>query len=270
MAGINAIQYAINETLYEIPQELLEAAFFDNSYFAQRNTHSIGACIRRDVIDARVNLDVNLVGGTQINVPIWGLQAVPYLDHAITVKIPKSLTQGRSITVPLSIIYGLQSSGISGQTALYQDFNEPATASAKVQDSFRKVPEVSTSNVHLIEDNVIMISEMFVIPANTWLRCMIENEEELGNIQPPYYQDYAMLVMYATKAYLYRKLKIRVDKGELHAGRDLGTFRDILDSYSDANENYREFLDKDWRKTAVFNDYHSRRRHINMITIKRP
>src|SRR5690606_23892579 len=106
MAAVNAIQYAINETLHEIPQELLEAAYFDKQYFDRRNTYSVGSAIRAQVIEPRVNVDINLVGGVQITVPIWGLETTPYLEHAIVVKIPKSLTQGRSIVVPLSIIYG--------------------------------------------------------------------------------------------------------------------------------------------------------------------
>jgi hypothetical protein len=76
-------------------------------------------------------------------------------------------------------------------------------------------------------------------------------------------------VNYAVKAYIYQRLRIPVDQGALVGGVELGAFKDTIESYADAVDNYTDFLETRWKKTAAWSDKLRKHRSIRMSVPKR-
>jgi hypothetical protein len=57
-----------------------------------------------------------------------------------------------------------------------------------------------------------------------------------------------------------------VDVGELQGGQVIGKIKEILDSYSDANELYDEFMINTMAKVLFMNDQESYGRHTKLLT----
>ena len=56
-----------------------------------------------------------------------------------------------------------------------------------------------------------------------------------------------------------------MDKGRLEGGAELGRFREVIDSYSDAEEQYQDYLLNTWQKVAFMNDRESYERFTKMM-----
>ena len=116
------------------------------------------------------------------------------------------------------------------------------------------IPQVSTANVRLIATNTILISDVVPRTGDLFLRCMLTGDAELTFITPPFYDLFAEFVVLATKAYIYRKLNISLDLGQLVAGQSLGRIREVVDSYSDAEQSYKDFRKEKLGKLLFLND----------------
>ena len=55
-----------------------------------------------------------------------------------------------------------------------------------------------------------------------------------------------------------------MDKAQLYGGQELGAIKDVVDGYSDAEEQYQEFLETTWKKVSFMNDTNSAIRLIRM------
>jgi hypothetical protein len=55
-----------------------------------------------------------------------------------------------------------------------------------------------------------------------------------------------------------------MDQGMLIMGKELGSFKQIVDSYSEAETMYQEYLVNQWAATAFLNDQVTTSRYIKM------
>ena len=125
-------------------------------------------------------VDCNIAGGEQILIkldevsPQW--VEPPY---SAVYNVSKKLTRGKSITTALSIGYGNMA---AAGNAYQAQFNTSAMMDAtnQVLQSHLSIPMVSTASVELIGDNVIYVRDSMSIPQTLWLRCVIENDENLN------------------------------------------------------------------------------------------
>ena len=257
---MNMIEKALMEVRNRIPREILEITFQKTDYMGRPLPISIDTLIREKVIDARVMVDCNIAGGEQILIkldevsPQW--VEPPY---SAVYNVSKSLTRGKSITTALSIGYGNMA---AAGNAYQAQFNTSAMMDAtnQVLQSHLSIPMVSTASVELIGDNVIYVRDSMSIPQTLWLRCVIENDENLNNMGIRYALDFAKLVELATKAYIFVNINIHLDVGQLHGGMNLGKIGDIVDSYADANELYDTFMEEQWRKQLLMSDHETNSR----------
>lgn len=256
---MNAIQKAISEVTYSIPGEILRAAFIDDEPFRTPIAANLEFAIRQKVLEERVLVDMNLAGGMLHMVPMDGI-APEYVDQFTAIfRIPKSLTQGRSISRVLAMAYGDQrayGNYLQSTTA----YNTVADALQGVLNSHVGIAMTETTNVSLIAENTVLLTDLLAVPTRTHLRCYLDNDPELTQMRPTAIPVFSEMVVLAVKAYIYNSLIIKIGSDMLVGGRDLGKFKEIVESYADANELYTTLLNGRWRKTNMFNDGLARRR----------
>lgn len=250
---MNPIQKALRHVQFHIPREVLMAAFVRREFGNRSLPISLETRIREEVIEPIVLPDCDLVGGTEVDVNLSTVNAelVDVSSHVL--RIPKELTQYRSITQVYSI--NLLAGAMNGTSVVgLNGYSDALGAGMGVMSAASTIPTVSNAHVKLIGENTILITYNSTIPRNISLRCRLANDEEMSQLRSTSYHRFAELVLLAVKTYIYTNLNIRIGDVELQGGMELGRFREYVDSCADAGELYQTYLDETWRKTAIFDD----------------
>lgn len=248
---MNAITYAISRIRLAIPVDVLNIALKENNYYTNNN-YSLDSQLMSNVIRPIVLTDANLVGGIEMVVNI-GQCNVNYLtNREFIIDVPKALTNGKSIITPKSLI----SNVIYSNTTPYTNGSLSPSLSAGINMANNIGTEniVQTSRLELIADNTILVADPSLHLYDAMLRCVIENSDNLENINPRSYPQFAELSILATKAWIYNHTIVSLDKGYIYAGAELSIVKDIIDSYSDAYSEYNEYLHLKWSKIAFMNN----------------
>lgn len=265
---MNAIQHAINEVKHRIPKAILHEIFIatmnreDN--WARRNAPivSVDHRIRSIVIEGRVIPHINLTTGQRTMVPLTGLVHDYQSDFTAVITIPKDRTQGRSISQVFSIVAGTPIGTVGGAVVTtYGQGNDMIDGLQAVKQSRSPIPLVEDANIHLIGDNKIHLTAPVRQSGYLYLDCLLENDRLLSRLAKPSWECFAKLVEYATKAYIFNEIIIPMDEAYIKGGSSLGRFREVVDGYSDANDNFEEQL-KIWRKVSILTDPQSFQNHI--------
>jgi len=266
---MNPISKALDEISFRIPRQVLTKVFMDPYQQYRDLPTDIKERIRFLVLQQRVLVDCNLAGGVEVRIPLDG---VPYdsTDQGYTMvfRIPKTLTDGRSIMSALDVTYGnMNNASMAGGYGGYSSArSSPALqVASQVMDAQLRTPYTGSARVQLIGENVVMVQDTSILPANLFLRCVIENEENLNNIQVRSYPIFSRLVELAVKSYIYNNYVIQLDIGELYGGVQVGRIKEIVDSYADAEQMYQEYLAEKWGKVAFMNDSESMRRFTSLL-----
>ncbi len=260
----NPVTNSLRRVKEEIPKEILEKTFMATRYApsipGSPSVISLDQCIREKIIDARVRVDCNLKSGQEHTIPLEGLTPRFVDSFNVIYSIPKTLTMGKSISTILSVGFG--------NPILLNGYNQQFTQASTGQQQLHSLlssaltpPVVSTANAHIIEENTVLVSDVISVPRNLFLRCWLENDYNFNNIKPGSYEAFADLVILATKAYIYNNSVVTMDKAYIYAGGELGRYAEIVNSFSEANENYKTALIK-WAKVAIMNDNIAMRRLV--------
>lgn len=256
---MNAITYAINNVRHMIPESVLQLAFspqaitgFGSRWRGNQDAISIDASIRDKVVEGRVNIDCNLVGGTMVAVDL-SHQPFDQFDMATRVfRIPYEATGGRRIVSVRTLNY-LTYHGMP--THNYGQSNQLLSAARDMYQAIASMPIVSTANCQIIGDNTVLVrDDVTHLSDQLGMTCMVENDQGMANLNPGIYPVYSKLVELATKAYIYVNTNVAMDQGVLNGGVPLGRIRETIDSYADANEMYQEYYAQNWAKASFTND----------------
>ena len=266
------LSYVLDQVSYEIPSEVLKETFASRRYDPSKGERyrdnklgvSLDSVIRKEVIDGRVAIDINLCSGVETIISLAGLPMEQIDLWNVVYRIPDKLTGSRNITAVYGVTFGQGYANQSGVNNLRQT-SQLMNAAAGVMQASAPIPNTQSPYVSLIGDNVILINDVQGINSNMWLRCMVTHEPNFANIKPPYYRKFAELVVLATKAAIYNKLVILLDEGQIKAGASIGRFREIVDGYADANQLYKEFLHDKWRVSATMNDTQKYRQILKTV-----
>lgn len=264
---MNAIMYAINEIKNSIPMEVLHDAMSIDEDAQLYHMSSLEDKILNKVFKKRVLLAANVIGGIETIIPINALSPT-FTEQMYTVyHIPPELTMGKEIVSALSLSY-MPTAGFMGVTGGFggnsMAFN-PNTPTGYQNTSTMNVTSriaasvstsgiVSSAHLELVSRNTVAVYAHYRALTNYGIRVVLENHENLSNIQPRSYQQLSKLGVLATKAYIYNKLIIPINSGQLAGGQDLGVFKSIVEGYSDSEEAYQLFLKEVWGKVAFMND----------------
>lgn len=261
---MNTIMNAIRHVRFSIPDRILSQAFLANRYYHNLSPRSVDSVIEQIVIDGRVRTDISTGTGVEFTIP---LSTVPYklIDNWNKVyMVPKELTQGRSITSVLSVGYGINN--LVSPTAMpVMGGSQPAGAANSLVNGVSAVNIASSAQAWLIGENIVAVRDLYNSSPYVYLRCWLDYDRELSNINPRSHHEFFRLVELATKAKIYNDLVLEQDMAYIHAGQELGVLRDLISSYNTANEEYLTFLTTDWRKVALMNDAEQHRRFLGHI-----
>jgi hypothetical protein len=262
---MNPITYACDQVKFRIPKRLLELAFVYQGKTWREAPINIDEAIRNQVIRPRVLIDCNLHGGTEMWV---GLEDVPYQrtdDYTSVYRIPKTKTQNRSIISVLNVTFTdpLRASSF-GISAGCENSTLMQGAQA-VMDAYGMIPITSTAKVQLIGENTVMVRDSMVLPPNIYVRCIVANDENLTHLQLRSFPYFVKLCELAVRSYIFNKLVIEVDIGEIQGGQVIGKIKDTLDSYGDSEQLYQEYMENTFQKVLFQNDQETYNRYLKMM-----
>ena len=274
---MNPITFALDRIInFGIPKPILNMTFLSRHMVDRYTLDTLESQIRAKVLDGRVLQDLNIVHGTQMTVPLGACERLDGDFYTAAYYIPKHLTAGKRITSVLEVTSAAgmittsananNSQGI--YTTTFTSFSKSGAlfgAMNQMSRSVEPVPVVSNALVYLVGENTVYIKDTVIIPATMHLRVMVDNDENLNHIQVPYYTVFHELIEEAVKAYIYNNLVLEQDNVFINSGGELNKFRDIVDSYSDAEQMYREKLEDSY-KSMLLNDSESSRRWYQSIS----
>lgn len=263
----NPITYAINRIKFAIPRAILEKTFIPAGRHRYKESRSIDSFIREFVIEGRVAQDIELLGSTFIQIPVRSNWISNQGNGEYLIRIPASATQGRSITRVTSVEIG--NGNIAGMST-YTSFNSSAmlNSARKVLDSVMPTPITGTPHVELLDNNVIYVTDIMFSGFNLFVNAYLGADENFNNLTKPAWMHFAKLCELACKAYIYNELYINMGQAMLSGGQELGNFKDVVDEYRDALEQYEEYFTARWRKVAIMADPKSKDRHLRSLVGK--
>lgn len=259
---MNPVSYAIQRIKREIPAAILKTTFTDKHAAGYAIVVSVDSKIREEVINNRVMVDCNLIGGAEVTIALRNCKHEQVQPSVHVYTIPKDLTQGRAIISALSVAFA--NGGIAGNMAPFGVANEMQNAIQQQMSAISSIPYVSDARCSVIGENVVMIEHPDMSLGNLYLRCIIENDSHMQHLNSKSWPNFAKLCVLACKAEIYNRNVIQVDKAYMVGGQELGAYKDTIDRYSDADELYGEFLLTTWSKTAILNDPQQRQRFIRI------
>lgn len=261
---MNALRKALDDIKFTIPRTILDTVFVKRHTNYRTSAPSLDEQILNHVIRPRVYIDSNLVGGAEILVSLIGLQGEEVSSTDMVYRIPKSLTQNRTIMSVLNVTYVDANSMASAGAYATCGVSAEQSAAQQLLDAVTPLPLISTARVSIIGENVVLIRDSIRIPTNSYLRCIVAHDEAMSHIQPRSYKAFCKLVEYAVKSYIYNEYIIELDMGELRGGHNLGKFKEKIEEYSDAEELYDTYLREKWQKIAFQNDRESHTRFLKL------
>ena len=255
---MGAIEKAISEVRFTVPYEILNEAFkLETGYTSGRVAGvktSLESRIREEIIEKKVLDDCNLMGGHEVVIPLRGLKVRYHDDMTFVVTVPKTLTEGQSITSVLSVaqapdgwmgtMYAAPQAGTAYGNRMEALFEGAVGGGSSLIDA----------KVRLIGDNIVYVRVVSEISSDMFLRCRVGSDSNMSRLPATSWLDFSQLVILATKAHIYRNLSIRMDEGQLSGGLNLGRFKEIVDEYSDAHQMYNEFIHEKWPRIAALTD----------------
>jgi hypothetical protein len=262
---MNPISKAMDEIRFSIPAQILNQVFITNEMLNCGAAISIETRIREQVLDKRVLVDMDIMGGTETYISMDAPVRCEYIDpYTVIYYIPEECTQNRPIVQVYSLHFGLMGYQNAGAALSYTE-SPLGSEMRKVLDSAMRTPPALTSYINLIAHNVIMVRYVYLPYPNAFLRCRLGNDEALSFIRMESMPLFAELCTTAVKAYIYNNMVITMDEAYLSGGQNLGAFRDKIMEYSEADQAYRDLLKRWQKQMSCFNDAESRRRHIRTI-----
>lgn len=260
----NAISKLLQEIKYRIPNDVLEMVFSD-SFMYYKNAN-LDERIMAAVIRPRVMVDMNLYSGQEVVIDISDLTPEYADNQGIVLHIPKERTAGRTIVSALSVSLnppGVQSStGYSiGQLPATQCDSGLMRVAQKSMENELAMENPFTTDITIIGENTILIKNTVYGVYGT-LRCVVGNDEYLSNINPRVFRIISDIAVEATKSYIYNTLASQTDRISLQGGYQLENLRNIVESYADADEKYRELLKTTYMKVSMMGDHEQYSRYL--------
>lgn len=255
----DTVRYVTNT---DIPSKILEDAFMTGKYDPSRN-RSLGDCIIERVIKNKVMPDLNGIGGTLIDIPLFECpfeydNTAQFRYHRIY-RIDPKYTMNRPIHAVLRAYNSGIISSCGGGTAqgvgvtAYQTSGLDEMVRKQVNTLGRPV-KFSDADIEVIGDYVLRVVNTIMLTYNLTLECRIKYSDEFHEFNKPYHIEFFKLVNLATKAFIYRELRMQIDMYKLDGGRELGVYKEYIEEYSSAAADYQEQIDTRWGKILVLAD----------------
>lgn len=250
------VSYCTNFIRRSIPIEVLDIAL-TNRYIVDRN-YSLDKKIEDRILRNSFYLDLNLMGGVEITVPIETIPYMAYGDDVVLFKIPNEVLQGRRIINVLSI----STQSLPNMTS--NDFNSRLY---QIENDHTNIMYASsTTKLEKVSDSEILVYENIANINNSYLRLVIEYSDRFNEINPRSYLSIAKTAVLATKAFIHNEMVVKMNQSQLYSGHEIGVMSSIVDDYADSMNDYLEVISTTTKKILFMNDRVSMHRFIkNMM-----
>lgn len=254
---VNPRKYCIGKIKGNIPDAILKLVF------EKRDLRLSGINMESE-IDLKVMTslleDINLLGGIHMRIPLNRCIKIYRSDIEETYEVPSKLLGNKNIVSVSSLV-----SGTAYVNPLLGVGNSLLDKAAQLIDSDTYTGLPSITDVELIATNTINVSN-----ANTMLigdyffNVTVEHSNSLSTISAAQLLQLSQLATIAAKKYIYVNAIIDVEKGAIFGGQSIDTIRNLIETYSDAGEQYDDFILNKWRKLSNINNKHLRKKLIRL------
>lgn len=261
---MNLITKAVRDIQFAIPREILKMAYLESSVYQSigqfsRRVISLDEAIRETTVVPRVVVDSNIVSGQTVMVSLEGLTPIQVDGDNYIYQIPDNRVNNRTIMSCLSVNY-YRTELMAGHSygsvpsVLPNGGAELSSSTARAMDSRSSIPVISTSDCRVVAHNTVMVRNQLRSALVTQARCVLEHDEELQNISLSSAPIFSKLCTFAAKSHVYNELNIKLDRGRIDRGHEIGAVKSVIESYSDAEENYWTVLQEEWSGVAAHSD----------------
>ena len=256
---MNPIVKSIQDVMYVIPEEVLIEAFIPKYNNYQARASSLEEQILATVVRPRVIPDGSIAKGEHTYISLQDVKPKFTDDWRTVFEIPERKLLGKTILSVLAVSYAPYGGATGAYANVYGSLGsmysqDVMTATTQMVEANAAVPNVASARVEIIGDNVIVIEDSQRYSTAYVLSCYVTDNNYLSKLDPRYYEYFSTLVEYAVKAYIYRKLRVRLDRGRIEGGTTIGAFLEVVNEYADAETNYREFLRTKWAKAMFMSE----------------
>jgi hypothetical protein len=246
----NALDIAKTRIMFEIPYEILTRAFLNGEPWEA--SYPLEEMIAHKVIRTRVYKDVNIFGGKTKHIVLEQrfreyLQRTPADSRMNTgpyslYRIPAEEREFCPIIEVHNLTFRGNYAGYVPNTNNWTGGRTFATMGQAILQSHTFSDSPPRPNVELLNGDLVRLSPS-QHSAITWvLECRIAYDQQFTNLNTSAMDTFANLCVAATKAYIYNKMVIPMGRAHIESGYELGEFKSIIDSYSDAITRYQELL----------------------------
>ena len=254
---VNPRKYCIGKIKSNIPAGILKLVF------DRKDLRLSGINIESE-IDLKVMTsmleDINLLGGIHVRIPLDKCIRIYASNLEETYEVPKKLLNNRNIIS----VSALVSSGTYTNPILGND-NSLLDNAIQLLDSNSYDGLPSITDIELIALNTInvMVTHDILI-GEYFFNVTVEHSNSLSTISSAQLLQLSQLATLAAKKYIYNNAIIDIEKGAIFGGQSIDTIRNIIETYSDASEQYDDFILNKWRKLSNINNNHLRKKLIRL------
>ena len=246
---MGAVEYSLSYILETVDETVLELALREK-HRTINNIITLEEKIRTQIIISKVLRDVKLLSGIRKSIPLDKCRLKQMEDtFDYVIEVPNTVLSGRDIVSASTIT-------LSGpNTKNVTSGNGILDAGSRILDSYASSPVIEVSRLELIGKNIILATVEGYEPHLTsgYLECNLASGNNMSHIHPRSYRDFAKLCRKAAQSVIYTKLYSKLDEGYVKGGHNISRIKDIVDSFSDAEEQYDELLDG-WEKIERLNN----------------
>lgn len=259
---MNILRKAVDDIKATIPSEVLRMAYdevyYTGGYF-QYSPRSIDDLILEQTIRARVLVDTNIVGGDEIVIKAAGISPKIIDENNMLYEIPAERIGHRTIMTVLSADYfqlnSLPGSPYTGAPSVTPNAGSELTMSGhKAMDSRSSIPIIGTHECVVVGHNNIMVRNHLRGARIQQFRVVVSNDKDLQNIHFRSALMFSKLCRFAVKSFIYNTLLIKLDRGAIDRGHEIGAIKNYVESCSDSEENYQTYLEEVWQGVTTFNN----------------
>ena len=253
---MSLIKYSIGKVMQKIPKDILNLAFVKRASIYEIEP-SLAKQIEDIVIDPIVKLDCDLLGGTEVTIPLTKCKVEYYNkndeENNLIIYVPSKVVDDKKILSVLSLTYNASSG-----THLSNNKEELETTLNKmINRNVSKMDIAHTGNCELIANNTILVKENITTLFNAYIKVTLPNDSNLKNIPKSSYLIFSKLVVLAVKKHIYNTLPMELDKGMLYSGQELSRINNEIDKYENSEEEYEDMLENKWSKISFMHDHNA-------------
>ena len=256
----NTISNLLRNLYYiKIPPEILDIGFAE---LRKKNNSTTDAIIREYIIVDLVLVKCNLYAGKVKKIVLYENYGMHVNDDTFEAsmsgnygmyRIPPEARENRPLSALLDI-------GYPTTMALYGTFPNEISVGRSVANSadealasFTETPIYMTPAPMLIDGDagIISLQPPAALHIDWILSCMLTYDKDFSNLSLNMLPSLQNMVEFATKAYIYNTMIVKINQGYLQGGQSLDAIKEIISSYADAGERFDEALRK-FRGAATF------------------